>query len=91
MLPSVVWDQQEVVSPQNGYHVPHFKENWGAIQGRLIFPNLFNFIFENVVRNWLVLTVEDQLVALEGLRLAVGRCLGLFYAENGVVGLRDPE
>ena len=35
--------------------------------------------------------VEDQLVDQEQLGLAVWRCLGLFYSNNGVVGSRDPE
>ena len=43
------------------------------------------------MRNWLALTVEDQLVAQEGLVLAVVRCLGLFYEDNIVMGSRDPE
>ena len=46
---------------------------------------------ENVVQNWLALIVEDELFAHEGLELAVGRCLGLFYAGNVMVGSRDPE
>ena len=54
-------------------------------------PTLFNLIIYNVVRNWLALTVEDQLVAQKGLGLAVGRCLGLFYVYNGVVGSQDLE
>ena len=37
------------------------------------------------------MTLEDQLVAQEELVLAVGRCLGLFYNDNGVVVSRDPE
>ena len=41
--------------------------------------------------NLLALTVEDHLVTQEGLVLAVGRCLGLFYVDDGVVGLRDTE
>ena len=44
-----------------------------------------------MVHNWLVLTVEDDLVAHEGPGLAVRRYLGLFYANNGMVGLWDPE
>ena len=35
--------------------------------------------------------MEDQLVVQEGLILAVGRFLELLYADNGVVGFRDPE
>ena len=44
-----------------------------------------------MVRNWLALMVEDHLVAQEGLGLAVGRCLGLFYADDIVVGSQYPE
>ena len=44
-----------------------------------------------MVRNWLALTVEDQLVAHEGMGLAVGRCLRLFYADNSLVGSLDTE
>ena len=46
---------------------------------------------EIVVRNWLALTVEDQLVDQEGLGLSVGSCLGFLYVNNGVVGSRDPQ
>ena len=37
------------------------------------------------------MTVKYQLVSQEGLGLRVGGCLGLFYVDYGVVGLRDPE
>ena len=37
------------------------------------------------------MTVEEQLVVHEGLGLAVGRCMVLFYADDRVVGSRDPE
>ena len=53
-------------------------------------PTLFNFIVDNVVWNWLVLKLEEKLVAHEGLVLAVGRCLGLFYTDDGVVVFQDP-
>ena len=35
------------------------------------------------------MTVEDQLVSQEGMRLVVSICLVLFYACNGMVGSRD--
>ena len=85
----VFWDQQEVVTHQNGYHVPHFKENWGTTQGGLISPTLFNLIVNNTVKNWLSMTVEYQLVAYKRLGLDVGRCMGLLYADNIVLGSRD--
>ena len=38
-----------------------------------------------------MLTVEDQLAAQEVLGLDIGRCMGLLYADDGVVGLQDLE
>ena len=45
-------------------------------------PTLFNMVVDNVVRIWIAFIVEEKLVAHEGLGLAVGRCLELFYADN---------
>ena len=84
-LLAVFWDQQEVVTRLNGYHGLHFKATQGTTQGGLVLPTPSNFIVNNEVNNWLAMKVEDQQVAQEGFRLAVGRCLGLFCAENGVV------
>ena len=89
-LLAVSWEQQEVVIYQNRYHTLDFKENQGTTQGGLISLTLFNLIVDNVVRNWLSLVVEDQLVSQEVLVLVVGRCLGLFFVYNGVVGLWYP-
>ena len=87
----VFCNQQEVVTHQNGYHNQHFKETQGTNQGGIILPTLFNLIVNNVVQNWLVIAVEYQLVAQEVLVLVVWRCLVLFYNDNDMVGLRDPE
>ena len=43
---------------------------------------------DNVVQKWLVLEVEYQLLAQEVIGLAVGRCMGLFYADDFIVGSR---
>ena len=77
-LLAVFWDQQEVFTHQNGYHGPHFKSTRGTTQDGIISPTLFNLIVDNMVQNWLVLMMEDQLVAQEGLGVAVGRCMGIF-------------
>ena len=53
--------------------------------------NLFNFIIKNVVRNWISLMMEYQLVVHKGLVLTLGRFLLLLYAYNGTVGLQGPE
>ena len=79
------------LSPKNIYHSPHFKATRVTTQGILISLTLFNLIVDNVVRNWLALVVEDQLVTQEGLGLLVGRCLGLFYVDYGMVVSQDPE
>ena len=79
------WDQQYVVTLQNGYHGPHFRATICTNQGGLISPTLFNLIIGKVVWKWLAMMVEDQLVAQEGLVIEVGRCMGLFYADNIVV------
>ena len=71
---------------KNEYHVPHFKAIKGTTQGRLISTTLLNLIVYNVVSNWLAIMVEDQLLAQEGLGLAVGRGMGLFYKCDGVAG-----
>ena len=35
--------------------------------------------------------VEDKLVAHYGLGLGLGRCMGMFYVGDGLVGYMDPE
>ena len=41
---------------------------------------------DNVVRTWLAMTVKYQTVVQEGLRLNLGRFLGVFYTDNDMVG-----
>ena len=45
----------------------------------------------NVIQTWLSTTVEDQRVSHDRMGEAVGRCLGVFYADDGMVGSRDSE
>ena len=52
---------------------------------------MFSFIVDNVVRNWLVMTVEDQMIAQDVLGLVVGRCLELVYTYDRMVVLRNKE
>ena len=71
---AVFWDQQEVTTLQNGCHVLYFKEIRGPTQGVIISPTLI-LIVDNLVWNWRALTVEEQLVTMDGLVLALSRCL----------------
>ena len=41
--------------------------------------------------NWIAMTVEDQLVAQEGLGISVERYMVLFYADDGMVVSLDQE
>ena len=77
------WELQEVVTRENGYRVPHFQATRWKTQGGIISPTLFNLSVDNVVRNWLALMVEDELVAYEGLRLAAGFVIhSLFHCQR---------
>ena len=54
-------------------------------------PTLFNLVMENIIRTWLAMIVEDQRLVHYELRESVGRCMGGFYANEGMVGSRDPD
>ena len=83
------WECQQVVLRQNGFHGPAFPATRGTMQGGIFSPTLFNVLVDNIIRTWLVMTVEDHRVAHDILEETVGRCLGLFYANNDMVGSRD--
>ena len=44
-----------------------------------------------IVRTCMVMTVENQRVAHDGLVQAVGRYLKVFYADDSMIGSRDPD
>ena len=46
---------------------------------------------DSVVWHWLSMTLEDVAVIHDGLGHAVGRSLEVFYADDGLIGSRDPE
>ena len=80
-----------MVPRQNEYHGPIFPATRGTMKGGLVSPTLFSVIVKNIIRTWLAITVDDQRVAHDRMREAVGRCLGVFYADDGMVGSRDSE
>ena len=85
------WENQDVVTRQKKYHVPQFKAPRGTTQGVLESPILFNVVDDGVVYHWLSLTMEDVLGIQDGLGHVVDRRLGVFYADNGLLGSRDLE
>ena len=78
-----------MVSRKNGFHGLAFPATQVTTQGGLVSLTLFNVLVENVTRKWMAMTVEDHMVAHKGLGETVGRCLGVFCANNGMVGSRD--
>ena len=60
-------------------------------QGGLAYPTLFNVAVDSVVRHWLSITVEDDSGIHSRLGFVVGRCMGIFYADNFMIISRDPE
>ena len=58
-----LWDCQQAIPRQNGFHGPALLATRGTTQGGLVSPTLFNVVVDNVIRNWLAMTVEDQRVA----------------------------
>ena len=85
------WAHQKVVPRQNGYHGTAFPATRKTIQGGLVSLPLFNIVVDNIIRTWLDMTVEDQRVAHYGMGEAVGSCPVVFYADDGMVLLRDAE
>ena len=46
---------------------------------------------DNVIRNWLVVTVKEQRVDHGRLVYTAGWCLGVFYADDGMVESQDAD
>ena len=82
---------QELVTCQNGFHVPQFQVTRGTTHGILASPTIFNVAVEIVVSNWLSLTFEDNSATHDIPGMEVGRWMGVFYVDGGVIISRDPE
>ena len=63
----------------------------GTIQVILESPKLFNVVVYIVVLHWLSLIVEDDSDIYDGLGMAVGRIIGMFYADTNLIGSRYTE
>ena len=85
------WDYQRVVPRQNGFHRPAFLTTRGTIQGGLVSPTLFIVVVDNVIRTRLSMVVDDHRVAHDEMVKTFGRCVGVFYSDNGMVISHDPD
>ena len=86
-----LWYRQEVFTQKNGYHVPHLQATKGTTQGGLVWTNFFNLVVNNFMRNWLSMMEENELVAQDSMRLAVGQCMGMLYTHDRLFGPMDSE
>ena len=85
------WDCEHVVTRHNGFHIPALPSTRNTKQIGLVSLTLLNVVVDNVIRTWLEMIVEDQRLTNDGLGDTVRRCLGVFYANNGMVSSRDPD
>ena len=82
---------QELVSYQNGFYGPWLLEIKRTTNELLALPTIFNTSVYSVVRHWLSLTVEDDSATNDRLVMAVGRCMGVIYANYRMIRLMDTE
>ena len=75
-----------MVPRYNGFHGPALPATRDTTQVRLVSQTLFNGVADNFIRTWMVMTVEDQRVAHDRLGETSGRCLGVLYDNDGMVG-----
>ena len=80
-----------MVTRKNGFHRTALPATRGITQGNLVPPTLFNVVVDNVITTWMAMTVEEQKVAHDGFGETFGLCLGVFYADDGMVGSRDAK
>ena len=76
-----------MVPRYNGFHGPAFPVTRGTMQG----GKLFNVVVGNFIITWMSMTVEDQRVSHDGMGETVGRCLGVFYDNDSMVGSCDSD
>ena len=79
------WLIQEVVTCQNGLNGTQLRATRGTIKGGLVLNTLFNVEVYSMVRHWMSITVEDESATNGGLGMAVGLCMGMFYADDGMI------
>ena len=76
---------------QNGFHGPAFTATRGKAQGGLLPLKLFSLVVDNFIRTWLAMTLKEQRVAHDWFGETVGRCLGVFYANDDKAVSRHPD
>lgn len=60
-------------------------------RGSIKSPTLFNIVVDAVVKYWFSLVSEEPDDAVSGLQCHVKEHCMLFYADDGMIGSRDPK
>ena len=85
------WAHQKLVPRKNGYPGMAFQVTRVKKQGVLVSLTLFNIVVIFFIRTCLDMKVEDQRVAHNRMVEAAGSFLGVFYADESMVGSRYYE
>ena len=83
--------RKEMVTRKNGEHVPQFRKSRVTTQRGPTSPKLFKVTVYNMVRHWLSITVDDDVVIHNGTGYAVGWIMVFFYAYNFHICFHDLE
>ena len=84
------WNKLTMVARAVGYYGTSFKGGRGVTQGNPLSPTIFTVVVDAVVRHWVTLAVTEA--ETRGERGQEGRHqAALFYADNGMVALYDPQ
>ena len=84
------WNKSTMVARAGGYYGTSFKGGRGVTQGNPLSPIIFNVVVDAMVRHWVTLEVREA--ETRGERGRDGRHqAALFYADDGMVALSDPQ
>ena len=84
------WNKSTMVARAGGYYGTGFKGGRGVTQGDPLSPTIFNVVVYAVVYHWVTLLVTEAETRGESGREGRHQS-ALFYADDGMVALSDPQ
>ena len=85
------WERQKFISQKMGTMALTYRQQGRKPREASYRLSFSIWFFDNMVRNWLSMTVYDTLVAHDRLVRSLGCYMGMFYANDGLVGSWEPE